>query len=46
MKKISRCENCSRAVYTNEYNFCKRCWQEVNVDFLNKLTVEQKRLEE
>jgi len=45
MKKVSRCENCERELYTNEYNFCKRCWQEVGTDFLNKLDAEQQELD-
>ena len=46
MKKISRCENCEREVYTNYLNLCKRCHQDVGLDFLKKFEAEQTVVEE
>jgi hypothetical protein len=45
MKKVSRCENCARMLYTNQYNLCKRCWQEIGIDFLNNIEAEERELE-
>ena len=36
MKKIGVCLNCGREVYTNDINLCKRCHQEVGLDFIQE----------
>jgi hypothetical protein len=41
MKKISLCVNCGRNIYTNDLNLCKRCHQDVGVDFLRQQEPEE-----
>ena len=36
MKKVGRCQNCGREVYTNDINLCKRCYQEFGLEFLKE----------
>jgi predicted amidophosphoribosyltransferase len=35
-KKVGVCINCNREVYTNDIHLCKRCFNEVGVDFLKE----------
>ena len=30
------CLNCGRSIYTNDIDLCKRCYQEVGLEFLGK----------
>ena len=34
MKKVGSCQNCGRNVYTNDIDLCKRCHNEVGLEFL------------
>jgi hypothetical protein len=38
MKKVSRCIECGRAAYTNDDQYCKRCYREAMVS--GKVNVE------
>ena len=46
MKKIGVCVNCEREVYTNDMELCKKCNQEVGLDFINKQEIEEEMDEE
>jgi NMD protein affecting ribosome stability and mRNA decay len=37
MKKVGTCLNCGREVYTNDIDLCKKCYNEVGVDFLKQI---------
>ena len=38
-KKVGLCQNCGRTVYTNDIDLCKRCYNEVGLEILNKQEV-------
>ena len=40
MKKVGSCLNCGRNMYTNNLDLCKRCHQEVGLEFLSKIEEE------
>lgn len=40
MKKTGLCINCGREVYTNDLDLCKRCYQEVGLEFLQQKSEE------
>ena len=46
MKKISRCQECGRKIYTNDIELCKRCHQEVGVEMLREQEVFEEPEEE
>lgn len=46
MKKVSICINCEREVYTNDLDLCKKCYQDVGLQFLKKLEPEEELEEE
>jgi len=37
MKQVGNCRNCGRNVYVNDIDLCKRCYQEVGLEILEKL---------
>lgn len=41
MKEVGVCRNCGRKVYTNDLDLCKRCYNEVGVEFLKKEVIEE-----
>ena len=46
MKKVSRCQECGRKIYTNDIELCKRCHQEVGLQFLREEEVFEEPEEE
>ena len=46
MKNVGICQNCGRKVYTNDIDLCKRCYQEVGIEFLNTEEVIEEEPEE
>lgn len=41
MKKVSRCVNCERKIYTNDLNLCKKCYRDVGLEFLKQQEPEE-----
>ena len=46
MKKIGVCLNCERELYTNDLDLCKRCYQDVGLEFLKDTEPEEEIEEE
>jgi len=46
MKNVGICLNCGRRVYTNDIGLCKRCYQEVGLEFLKTEEVIEEEPEE
>jgi len=46
MKNVGLCTNCGRNIYTNEINLCKRCYQDVGLEFLKQQEPEEEVEEE
>ena len=38
-KKVGLCQECGRTVYTNDIDLCKRCYNDVGLEILNKREV-------
>ncbi|MBR9691564.1 hypothetical protein GOV06_02160 [Candidatus Woesearchaeota archaeon] len=41
MKQVGLCQSCGRTVYTNDIDLCKRCHNEVGLEFLKEMDVEE-----
>ena len=41
MKKVGACENCGRTMYTNDLELCKKCNNEVGVEFFKNADIEE-----
>lgn len=41
MKKVGGCQSCGRNMYTNDLDLCKRCFNEVGLEFLKTVEVEE-----
>ncbi|MBD3249639.1 hypothetical protein GF336_06355 [Candidatus Woesearchaeota archaeon] len=37
MKKVGKCNECERTLYTNDFELCKRCFNEVGVEAINSM---------
>ncbi len=37
MKKVSKCNECGRTLYTNDLDLCKRCFNKVGVKAMNSM---------
>ena len=40
-KKVGICDNCDRNMYTNNFNLCKRCHQDVGYSYFQNQEVEE-----